>query len=343
MTGSFYEENDSLKEWMERHKSSGIIANLHDAGYKVYMYAPSSGWVNPKASHVKVHEDVLTGYESLSSLYHFADLWLLRVAPNFLQQEVYRDGKGVFTRLLVKEDRLAGNNAYVFGSVELMRRLINDEADRPDHGQYVYAHIYVPHNPYIMNRDCVFSLNGGYNEQVLCATRLIAELVSELKKLGRYHESTIIVQSDHGPAGIKAPDSEMSLDIEKRIEALNPRGIRVGQIESRTLVLLLIKPPLQSGKPLVISDRPTQLVDIPATLYDFLDLQVPVKEGESVFSPDFPQTREIHIFAGFNIQTDEKGREYRFGENLFEGEANHLSITEGKGWKIYPNIPVRWE
>jgi len=344
MTGSFYEENDRLKEWQAQHKSSGIVNNVYDAGYKVSMYTPSGGWVHQKASHVMVHEDVLMQYKSLSSFYHFVDLWLLRVVPNFLQQEVYREGRGVFTRLFDKEDRLAGNNAYVLGSVGLMRQLIVDEADRPDHGQYVYAHIYAPHNPYIMNRDCVFSPDDSdYDEQSLCATGLMAELISKLKELGRYHESTIILQSDHGPAEIKVPDSEMSLDIEKKIEALNPRGARVGQVENRTLVLLLIKPPLQSGKPLVISDRPTQLVDIPATLYDLLDLPVRVKEGESVFSPDFPQTREIHIFAGFNIQTDEKGKEYRFGENLFEGEANHLSFTNGKGWKVYPNIPVRWE
>jgi hypothetical protein len=342
MTGSLYEENESLKEWMNRHKSSGIVNKLHDAGYEVSMYIPSSGWAHPKASHIKVNEDVLMRYKSLPSFCHFADLWLLRVVPNFLQQEVYREGEGIFTRLFVQDDRLAGNNAYVFGSVELMRQLINDEADRPDHGQYVYAHLYIPHDPYIMNRDCVFSPDCGYNEQALCATRLMAELVSELKQLGRYHESTIIFQSDHGPAGIIDPDSEMSLDIKERIEALNPRGFRVGQVESRTLALLLIKPPSQSGKPLIVSDRPTQLVDIPATLYDLIDLPVHTKDGESVFSPDFPQNREIHIFSGLIIQTKD-GKEYRFGENLFEGEANHLSFTKGKGWKIYPNISVRWE
>jgi hypothetical protein len=343
MTGSLYEENDSLKEWMGRHKSSGIVNNVYDAGYEVSMYIPDKRWFHEKASHVKVHDDVLMWYKSLPPFCYFADLWLLRVVPNFLQQEVYREGEGIFTRLFVREDRLAGKNAIVFASVELMRQLINDEANRPDHAQYVYAHIYVPHHPCIMNRHCVFSPDCSYNEQALCATRLMAELVSELKELGRYHESTIIFQSDHGSGRIKVPDSEMSPEVKKEIETLNPRGVRVGVIESRTLALLLIKPPLQSGKPLVVSDRPIQLVDIPVTIYDLLDIPVRTKEGDSAFSPDFPQTREIHMFAGLNIQIDEKGKEYRFGENLFEGEANHLSFTNGKGWKVYPNIPVRWE
>jgi len=68
-----------------------------------------------------------------------------------------------------------------------------------------------------------------------------------------------------------------------------------------------------------------------------------VKEGESVFSPDFPETREFHIFVGLRVQRDEKGKSYKWGETLFEGEANHFSFTNGKGWKIYPNIHVRWE
>jgi hypothetical protein len=347
MTGSFYEENDSLKEWRERHNSSGMVNNVYDAGYQVSMYTPYRGWIHQKASYVKIHEDVLRQYESLSSYCHFADLWLLRVVPNYLQQEVYREGEGVFTRLFVK-DVLAGRNWNVFGSVELMRQLINDEAERPDHGQYVYAHLWIPHSPNIMNRDCVFSPDDSdYDEQALCATRLMAELISKLKELGRYDESIIIFQADHGSPGYpclkNTSDCIMSLEIEKKIEAVNLRSLSAETIDNRTRALLLIKPPLQSRKSLVISDRPTQLADIPATLYDLLDLPVRVREGESVFSPDFPETREIHIFVGLSYQKGEKGKEYRFGQNLFEGEANHFSFTSGIGWKIYPNIHVRWE
>ncbi|NIO68157.1 MAG: sulfatase-like hydrolase/transferase [Anaerolineae bacterium] len=347
MTGSFYEENDSLKEWRERHNSSGMVNNVYDAGYQVSMYTPYRGWIHQKASYVKIHEDVLRQYESLSSYCHFADLWLLRVVPNYLQQEVYREGEGVFTRLFVK-DVLAGRNWNVFGSVELMRQLINDEAERPDHGQYVYAHLWIPHSPNIMNRDCVFSPDDSdYDEQALCATRLMAELISKLKQLGRYDESIIIFQADHGSPGYpclkNTSDCIMSLEIEKKIEAVNLRSLSAETIDNRTRALLLIKPPLQSRKSLVISDRPTQLADIPATLYDLLDLPVRVREGASVFSPDFPETREIHIFVGLSYQKGEKGKEYRFGQNLFEGEANHFSFTSGIGWKIYPNIHVRWE
>jgi hypothetical protein len=344
MTGSFYEENDSLKEWQAQPKSSGIVNNVYEAGYEVSVYAPYGEWLHEKASHVKVHEDVLMEYKSLPSNYHFADLWLLRVVPNFLQQEVYWEGKGVFTRLFVKEDELAGKNARVFGSVELMRQLINDEAERPDHGQYVYAHFYIPHSPYVMNRDCVFSpYDSDYDEQALCATRLMAELISKLKELGRYHESTIIFQADHGPGRKNAPDCTMPLEIEREIEAINLWRYPAKAIDDLTRALLLIKPPSQSGKPLVISDHLTQLADIPATLYDLLGLPVRAREGESVFSPDFAEAREIHIFVGSYFQKDKKGKEYRFGQNLFEGETNHFSFTNGKGWRIYPNIHVQWE
>jgi hypothetical protein len=349
MTGTLYEENSSLKEWKSQYESSGIIGNVYDAGYEVSMYIPrSEGWFHEKASHVKVHGDMLMRHKSLSSFCHFVDLWLLRVVPNFLQQEVYWEGKGVFTRLFVKEDRLAGKNAQVFASVELMRQLINDEADRPDHGQYVYAHLLIPHSPYVMNRDCAFSPDCGYSEQALCAARLMAEFVSALKELGRYHASTIIIQADHGinekPCPEDISDCTMSLEIEKEIEAINLRQWPAERIDNMTRALLLIKPLLQSGKPLVTSDRSTQLADIPATVYDLLDLPVRVKEGESVFSLDFLETREVHMFIGLVVQEDRKaGKDYKWGKNLFEGEANHLSLTNGKDWKVYPNIHVRWE
>jgi hypothetical protein len=347
MTGSFYEENSSLKEWMGQRKSSGLINHIYDAGYEVSMYVRDGSWGHEKASHVTVHGDVLREYESLSPHCYFADLWLLRVVPNYLQQEVYRKGKGVFTRLLY-EDVLGGSNTRVLGSVELVRRLINDEAKRLDHGQYVYAHFYIPHPPYIMNRDCVFSPEDtGYDEQALCATRLMAKLISKLKKLGRYHEATIIIQADHAieekPCSKNASDRGMSSEIEKRIEGVNLVNYSAKGIDNVTCALLLIKPPLQSGKPLVVSNRPTQLLDIPATLYDLLDLPVRAREGASVFSPDFPKTREIHMFLGLWYQKDEQGKEYIFGQNLFKGEANHFSFTNGKGWKIYPDIHARWK
>ena len=229
-----------------------------------------------------------------------------------------------------------------------MRQLIDDEADRPKHGQYVYAHILVPHSPYIVNRDCVFSPDDtSYEEQAFCVTRLMAELVSKLKELGRYDESTIIIQADHGieeePCPQNASDCAMLSEIEREIEAINVRGYPARAVDNKTRALLLIKSPLQPGKPLVISDRPTQLADIPATLYDLLDLPALGKEGESVFSPDFPETREIHMFFGLHRQRDEKGHQRFWGTDLFEGEANHFSFTNGKGWKVYPNIHVRWE
>jgi hypothetical protein len=347
MTGSFYEENRSLKEWQEQHRSSGIISNVYDAGYEVSMYTQGSSLIHEKASKVKLPEDMLRQRRSLSSFHHFSDLWLLRVVPSFLQQEVYWEGKGIFTRLFVKEEVLAGNNALVFGSVELMRQLIDDEADRPDHGQYIYAHLYIPHFPYVMNRDCVFSADSDYNEQAFCATRLMAELVFALKELGRYDESTIVFQSDHAvtwnPGLEDASERTMSLEIEKEIEAIHVAMYPAEWVDNITRALLLIKPPLQSTKSLVISDRPTQLADIPATIYDLLDLPVRAKEGISAFSPDFPETREAHMFFGLYTQVDEKGEKLRFGTDLFEGEANHFSFANGKGWKIYPNIHVRWE
>jgi hypothetical protein len=345
MTGSFYEENSSLKEWMGQRKSSGIIKNVYDAGYEVSMYVPNRTWVHEKASHVKVHTDVLRQHRSLASYCHFADLWSLRVVPNYLQQEVYWEGKGIFTRLFVKEGILAGDNVHVSSSVEQMRQLINDEADRPNHGQYVYAHLLIPHPPYIMNRDCVFSPDDSdYDEQALCATRLMAEFISKLKELGRYHESTIIIQADHGirqqPCLENTSNCTISLEFDKKVDILN---LNAREIDNITHALLLIKPPLQLGKPLVISDRPTQLADIPATVYDLLHVSVRAKEGISVFSPDFPETREIHIFIGLNAQRDKKGKRLEFGKTLVEGEANHFSFTNRESWRVYPNIHVRWE
>ena len=116
----------------------------------------------------------------------------------------------------------------------------------------------------------------------------------------------------------------MTEDIKAKIGKTDSmKGKGATKFNKRTYALLNIKPPDISDAPLIVSGRQTQLADIPATVYDMLNLKQPKKSGMSVFSKDFPDDREIHVFSS--------KADYKTG-------FDHFSHTSRKKWKVYPKV-----
>jgi arylsulfatase A-like enzyme len=170
------------------------------------------------------------------------------------------------------------------------------------------------------------------HEQTSCATKLIKEFVNKLKQLGRYDDSLIIIQSDHG---LEKIGTEPMFKIPQ---------LKAGHYDEnfslRLHSLLLIKPPASGTAPLRISEEVSQLVDIPATVYDILDLAQPPNDGHSVFALDEVSDREISVFSGprFNF-----GR--AFG-TLFKSShttLGHLGYNPARGWTTRPDIEATHE
>jgi len=225
----------------------------------------------------------------------FADFWFLRLVPNFLRQEVYSEGRGSFSRLF-QDPFLSVNNhckEWLFYTLKLLHQLIVDEKNRPKSGQYIYTHILFPHSPYVFNRQCQFIEKGtSLTEQTGCALQMMVEFVQTLKKLERYHDATIIFQSDHAEYELRPTVSyKMTPKIHHEIARTYFLNFPGKFVESRSQALLLIKPPSKSKIPLKVSQRLTQLLDLPASLYDLLGLRVQAPQGISVFSRDFPQKK----------------------------------------------------
>ena len=110
-------------------------------------------------------------------------------------------------------------------------------------GTMIFAHILVPHAPYILNKDCHFAgkpdfpyklgENYGFSDrgkivakrteqyqryfgQVKCVFNKLDELFAALDDLGKLDKTTVILQGDHG--------SRISNDIEI-LEHLNERDL----------------------------------------------------------------------------------------------------------------------
>jgi hypothetical protein len=123
------------------------------------------------------------------------------------------------------------------------------------------VHLLLPHRPYIFDANCGYTINKGNTEptscreQAECALSLLTKFLNELKRIGRYQKSLIIVHADHGRR------SDLS-DLRSRELAKNA-----------SQALLLIKPVGRgSSDRFIVSDVESMLIDVAPTIADALDL-----------------------------------------------------------------------
>ena len=336
MTGSLY-RGESMKKWVEEEKQGGVIRSLYEKGYAVSMYAPFKTFRHSKAAKMMTHADVIRPDEKLLMHWTFADWWLLRLTSFFPGVNVYNEDKGVFTRLFNHTDLTRENQLAVAASVRLLDQLIMDEVSRPATGQYVYAHIYIPHGPFVLDSNCEYHNPSTYKEQNQCAVNLMKKFINRLKKLGRYNSSAILFQSDHGQwPGVPAVSMKMPEDVREKIKSIQPASGDCMLLDVLSRAFLAVKPPFAGNQPLATSDYSTQLADVPVILNNLAGESSTAGRGEAFLLPLFSGDRSFPVYCGFAQGNKE------FGRHRMEGELYGFSYGPQKGWNVEPDIHVRW-
>jgi len=329
LTGTLY-RGGSFRNWHNSWTSTGIFAEVKTRlgtniqAYSFGAYHQLTRWIQGRQIE---NTDVTRKNQDI--ILHLA---LARAAPSGLRAGLFQHGTGVLSHWF----RALGTDSRV----EPLFLLRQDEALRPRSGQYVFAHIYFPHAPFLIDRLGQRSPNANLLSQSAYALRCVAEFLTELKHAGHYNDSVIVIHSDHG-WGDQVPATEGQLVPEGIQIETWPRSAQ--ELDYWTSALLLVKPAQATGKALIESPRPTQLLDLPNTLYDLLGLPPLAPEGKSVLASDYPADPERHIFTGFRRWDPVKRRQLWFGQDFQEGELNHFIWTEAGGLKIEARLPVTWE
>ena len=116
--------------------------------------------------------------------------------------------------------------------------------------------------------------------------RRVGAFLDKLRELGLYDSSLIVISSDHGvalpPEGFKG-DRDVF-------------GGPLSEISGSALALLVVKPPQATG-PVRISEAPSAISDIPATIVDTLGLKNPF-QGTSALKLDehAPRPRQFAVY-----------------------------------------------
>lgn len=341
MNGTIWSPNMTISEWYASADESSIVDDLHERGFSTTFYGLG---VKDGLRQVEVAYTVDPGEVGIVDIRLAMDYWLLRVAPVALRHLVldYR-GAGPITRYIGGGEGVPRGDIRTLVSYRQFEKFLADEPLRPSSGQYVHVYCYPPHAPYQLDRYGNYVGKSIYDEQLCLATNMLLEFVATLKELGKFENSLIIVQSDHGAGWWKETSkligdplrdfTQMDAATSEAIREVDLMGYPGLKHETRYQAFLLIKPPGVSGDTgdLLVNDALVQLADLRDYIKEVID------EGDYAY----PEREQVDVHFGIYRQK-QNGEEVVVGRDITSGYLNHYIIRPGGEWEIGDNIPFEY-
>lgn len=301
LTGKLYANDMPMERFVDtvlRGKSIGNV--LHEQGYAVdYVHAmklyvkgkADNTYVIPARYHSRVAE------HEWGNAAFMMDLVLFRCLPHWLKRFVYNDQMFLFSRWTGNEGPRVGGTFRQLAHRAFLENFAAKMSIGREKPTYKFLHLISTHPPIILNENCEF---GGhvypqtrpyYLTQDRCALEQVSEILEQLKELGLYDKSLIIVQADTG-AGLPVDVGDVSPGGNSEI---SPRLI------GNARPLLVVKMPGSRG-PMKRSRAPVSLTDIPATVASVAGIR-DAFPGEAVIRID-PSTRRQRKYYHYNWRAE---------------------------------------
>jgi hypothetical protein len=340
MSGSMYSPDETVTEWYNSANKDSIITDLHERGFSTTFYGLTLRDGTRQVEEAYTDDPGGTG---VVDIWLAADYWLLRVSPVALRHTVFDDsGAGPITRHLRSTEDAPTGDIINLVSYRQFEKFLADERLRPAGGQYVHAYFYPPHSPYQLDRDGNYVGKSSYDEQLLLVTNMILEIVETLKEQGKFENSLIIVQSDHGYCGAASQTYvgdplrdfiQMDAVTSEAIREVDVRSFAGTMVEARYHALLLIKLPGVGGEAddLMINDALVQLSDLREYINKAID------GGDCTYR----EREQVSVYNGLYMQ-EHDGELVRVGAGIMSGHINHYIIRPGGEWEICDNVPFEY-
>tara|TARA_B110000977_G_scaffold192130_1_gene265240 strand:+ start:4659 stop:6356 length:1698 start_codon:yes stop_codon:yes gene_type:complete len=187
-----------------------------------------------------------------------------------------------------------------FKSYKTAQLMLDHEESFSEANRYTFAHLILPHFPYVLNEDCSYDperVTATPVSQSKCANKLMIDFINELKDLGRFDDSLIIIQSDHGARFKLNSDRLVSVDE-------GPLSIPWNTARSRSLLLIKL-PGVSDNVALRTSSFEASLLDIAPTINKVLGLNMDDNfSGVDLFSQSDNEQKRVRYYHFY----EKKGR-----------------------------------
>jgi hypothetical protein len=284
-----------------------------------------------------IHYNIPTPFDSYDQYVRSAarqmfDLSLLRHTPQGLKSRIYNaraslaEGSRSEQQFRPEDARAVRPSSHV----AFVDDLINHLAVSRDEPVYTFLHVAIPHPPIALGSNCEFlgyvPLNrASYTAQARCGVSTVERLLNRLRALGAYDRSVIMITADHGWRARRDGHSLAGVP--------SPAG-SLDRVANNAMPLLAIKPVDGTG-PLQISDAPTAITDLPATILDLSGLPEAGFPGTSVVRLNATAVRP-RIYAQHSWMNDDWNKRYLGVLQLFSIEGR---VLDPKSWTFQRAVP----
>ena len=282
-----------ISETLQGHT---ILSAVYDAGFEVDIAAPV-GLKNIYSQAQHTHAYGITDSDHVTRLDYIKndsaklmDLALFRVVPHFAKALVYRDELWVFQAKVRAEAYL---QMQYFSDLAFLGQLAERMSVDRDAPVYKMIHVMLSHRPTVGNERCEYDGKRAANRETVttqarCGLLQVLKVLQRMRELGIYDDSLIVLMADHGAW---VPVEQLH---ESGREASGSEPGVASMTVAMAIPVLAIKPP-GSTDDYNVSDAPTSIIDVPATIADILDIDVQF-DGMSVFSIDPSAPRQRRHF-----------------------------------------------
>lgn len=276
LTGVLPREDEPFSAFLaNRYARSPYLGDIRKAGYDVGVYSDTLGEKYLSADEAIQHlyrytsniapldrdaMDVPATAASLLRCALYRDLpWLAKPLAWFYTDEVNRSMFG--------SGRAASDKTpYLMDDGSLLSRLRTEGLSTNDQdASYRYIHIIGAHDPFSLDRNGEEVGLGNSNplDQAIGSMKIVETYINELKQLGVYDQTTVIVTTDHGSWWCQE-----------------------GEIDKPKSPIVLFKPAASVAggrdKPLAVSESPVSAGDILATVEEVIGAPNSASFGESL-------------------------------------------------------------
>ena len=235
-------------------------------------------------------------------------LALKRVAPYLFKSSIHYDVGNINVRSLTVSAAAPSDEETFY------RRLTEDGLSLNDgEGSFRFFHFWGPHPGARLRADATLAESPTSEEEALKGDfKIISAYIAELKRLGIYDKTTIVITTDHADSALSAPSGKLDV-------------IRSSDI------LMMVKP-AEKVEGFEVSDAKICHDDLFATVYDGLGLDAS-RYGAPIYGiPSGERTRTLYYTGLFSDLDGEIGLlEYRVA-----GDARNVNnyVWTGNAWDV---------
>ena len=320
LTGVLPREDEPFSAFLaNRYARSPYLGDIRKAGYDVGVYSDTLG------------EQYLSAYEAIQHLFRYTSniapldrdaMDVPATAASLLRCALYRDLPWLVkplawfytdevNRSMFGSGRAASDKTpYLMDDGSLLSRLRTEGLSTNDQdASYRYIHVIGAHDPFSLDRNGEEVGVGNSNplDQAIGSMKIVETYINELKQLGVYDQTTVIVTTDHGSWWCQE-----------------------GEIDQPKSPIVLFKPAASVAggrdKPLAVSESPVSAGDILATVEEVIGAPNSASFGESLVDKveDGSYYRKGEQTRYFYMTTSDGVHDQKIQKYAINGDARDL-------------------